>query len=284
MVRVYRAYMNDRVQHRLMLERDLRKALEQDQLTLHYQPQVDTNSGRIVGVEALMRWSHPRLGSISPAHLIPIAEDSGLIVLLGAWALRRACVDAQNWQRQGLEGVCVSVNVSARQFSEPNFVASIRGALFQSGLDGSLLELELTESLLFDQHGTGLKSLMDLRERGIALAIDDFGTGDSSPAHLKKFPLQRLKIDRGFIKNIPDGIDDMAIAGAMIALGHKLGMEIVAEGVENRAQYNFLLDQACDRIQGFLFARPLPLEDLLADLGNQPAVDVTLSIPRRLSA
>lgn len=284
LVRVYRAYMNDRVQHRLTLEQDLRKALEQDQLSLHYQPQVDTHSGRIVGVEALMRWQHPRLGSISPAHFIPIAEDSGLVVPLGAWALRRACSDAQRWQSQGLDGVCVSVNVSARQFAEPNFVATVLGALFQASLPGHLLELELTESLLFDQHGTGLRSLNALRERGISLAIDDFGTGYSSLAYLKKFPIQRLKIDRGFIKNIPDAVDDMAIAGAMIALGHKLGLQIVAEGVENRAQYNFLIDQACDFIQGYLFARPMTLEDLLDQWAAREDHGALESLPQRLTA
>lgn len=284
LVRVFRAYMNDRVQHRLMLEQDLRKALEQDQLSLHYQPQIDTASGRIVGVEALMRWQHPRLGSISPTHFIPIAEESGLVVPLGAWALRRACTDAQRWQSQGLADVCVSVNVSARQFAEPNFVATVLGALFQSGLPGSLLELELTESLLFDQHGTGLKSLLALRERGLSLAIDDFGTGYSSLAYLKRFPIQRLKIDRSFIKNIPDAVDDMSIAGAMIALGHKLGMEIVAEGVENRAQYNFLVDQSCDRIQGFLFARPLALDDLLEQWASRSEEAVRDSLPQRLTA
>lgn len=217
LVRVFRPYMNDRVQHRLALEQDLRRALEQDQLSLHYQPQIDTSTGAIVGVEALMRWQHPRFGAVSPVQFIPIAEDCGLVVPLGAWALRRACTDAQNWQSQGLPGVCVSVNVSARQFVEPNFVATVLGALYQSGLSGELLELELTESLLFDQHGVGKKSLDALNERGIALAIDDFGTGYSSLAYLKRFPLKRLKIDRSFIKNVPENEDDMAISGAMIA-------------------------------------------------------------------
>ncbi len=272
LVRTFRAYMNDRVQHRLTLEQDLRKAVESDQLILYYQPQFDATTGKIVGAEALMRWNHPKFGAISPVQFIPIAEESGLIVLLGAWAMLRASAEAKAWQEHGLEGVSVSVNVSARQFMEPNFVATVSSALAQSGLDGRLLELELTESLLVDQHGTSLKNLNALRDQGIALAIDDFGTGYSSMSYLKRFPMQRLKIDRSFIQNIPHETDDMAIAGAMIALGHKLGMEIVAEGVENRAQYNFLVDQACDRIQGFLFSKPLPLEEMLSTYGSVQSI------------
>lgn len=282
LVRLFRPYMSDRVQHRLTLEQDLRKALERDQLHLYYQPQFDAASGKIVGAEALMRWQHPRLGNVSPVQFIPIAEESGLIVLLGAWAMQRATLDAKAWQAQGLEGVAVSVNVSARQFLEPGFVSTVLNTLEHTGLDPRLLELELTESLLVDPYGASMKNLAALNERGIALAIDDFGTGYSSMAYLKRFPMQRLKIDRSFIQNIPQETDDMAIAGAMIALGHKLGMEIVAEGVENRAQYNFLVDQSCDRIQGFLFSRPLALDDLLSSFGATGEVPHTEAY--RLSA
>jgi diguanylate cyclase (GGDEF)-like protein len=269
LVRVFRPYMNDRLQHRLAVEHALRKALELNQLNLYYQPQVHTVSRHLVGVEALVRWKHPKLGEIPPSQFIPLAEETGIIVPLGEWAMRRASMDARAWQTQGLLGVPVSVNVSARQFLEPNFIESVLNTLKRTGLDGRLLELELTESILFDRHGTERIRLNALRQQGVALAIDDFGTGYSSMSYLKRFPIQRLKIDRSFIKNIPHESDDMAIAGAVIALGHKMGLEVVAEGVETKAQYDFLVDQACDRVQGFLFSRPLPVEELIAHFGER---------------
>ncbi len=263
-LRLFRAYMSDRVQQRLSLEQALKKALEQEQFTLHYQPQVDTVTGGLLSVEALVRWRHPKLGNIPPAQFIPLAEETGIIIALGTWVMERASADARAWQAQGLSGVAVSVNVSARQFLEAQFVATVLRTLRQANLRGDLLELEFTESMLFDRAGAHGIELVALRDQGVSLAIDDFGTGYSSMAYLKRFPVQRLKIDRSFIKNIPYESDDMAIASAVIALGHKMGLEVVAEGVETLAQYEYLKQQACDRIQGYLFSKPLSLEDLLA--------------------
>ncbi|MSQ59092.1 MAG: EAL domain-containing protein [Betaproteobacteria bacterium] len=263
-VRLFRPYMIDRVKQRLSLEQALKTALEQETFTLHYQPQVGAKTQKLLGVEALIRWRHPKLGEIPPAQFIPLAEETGIIVPLGAWVLRQACADAHAWQSQGLSGVGVAVNVSARQFHEPGFVETVLATLRQTRLNGSLLELELTESMLLDRNGLHIAELAALREQGVSFAIDDFGTGYSSLSVLKHFSLQRLKIDRGFVKNIPYESDDVAIASAVIAMGHKMGLEVVAEGVETQSQYEYLKDQACDRIQGYLFSKPLPLEELLA--------------------
>ena len=263
-VRLFRPYMSDRLRQRLSLEEALKTALEQDAFTLHYQPQVDAVTQRLLGVEALIRWRHPKLGDIPPAQFIPLAEETGIIVPLGAWVMRRASADAQAWQAQGLSAVAVAVNVSARQFHETGFVETVLRTLKQTHLKGDLLELELTESMLLDRKGAHVMRLTALREQGVSFAIDDFGTGYSSLSVLKLFPVQRLKIDRSFVKNIPYESDNMAIASAVIALGHKMGLEVVAEGVETQAQYQYLKNQGCDRIQGYLFSKPLPLDDLLA--------------------
>ncbi|MFN0316489.1 MAG: putative bifunctional diguanylate cyclase/phosphodiesterase, partial [Burkholderiales bacterium] len=270
-VRLFRPYMIDRVKQRLNLEQALKTALEQEAFTLHYQPQVDAVTQKLLGVEALIRWHHPKLGDIPPSQFIPLAEETGIIVALGAWVLRKACTDARAWQSWGLKDVAVAVNVSARQFHEPGFADTVLNTLAQTQLYGSLLELELTESMLLDRNGLHVAELAALRQQGVSFAIDDFGTGYSSLSVLKHFPLQRLKIDRSFVKNIPYESDDVAIASAVIALGHKMGLEVVAEGVETQSQYEYLKDQACDRIQGYLFSRPLPLEELLAKYAGQGA-------------
>jgi diguanylate cyclase (GGDEF)-like protein len=270
-VRLFRPYMTDRVKQRLNLEQALKTAVEHEAFTLHYQPQVDAVTQQLLGVEALIRWHHPKFGDIPPSQFIPLAEETGIIVALGAWVLRKASADARAWQSLGLKDVAVAVNVSARQFHEPGFVETVLKILGQTQLQGSLLELELTESMLLDRNSSHVAQLDVLRQQGVSFAIDDFGTGYSSLSVLKHFPLQRLKIDRSFVKNIPYESDDVAIASAVIALGHKMGLEVVAEGVETQSQYEYLKGQACDRIQGYLFSKPLPLEELLAKYAGQSA-------------
>ncbi|GIZ53263.1 putative bifunctional diguanylate cyclase/phosphodiesterase [Noviherbaspirillum aridicola] len=245
-----------RVQKRLSLETSLRKALERGELQLHYQPQVSLRDGRIAGVEALLRWEHPELGLISPAEFIPVAEESGLIVPIGRWVLQQACRQAAAWERAGLENVNVAVNLSARQAREPGLAADVMAAVEEAGIDASRLELEITESILMDNVQANIALLERLRAEGVRLAIDDFGTGYSSMAYLKRFPIDRLKIDRTFVRDIPGDGDDEAICEAIIAMAHSLGMTVTAEGVENARQLEFLRNAGCDVMQGYYFAEP----------------------------
>ena len=245
---------------RLQFETGLREAVGRDEISLHYQAKVEISSGEIRGVEALMRWSHPEFGEISPAQFIPIAEESGLIVPLGLWALRAACVQTVAWIRQGLPQLSMAVNLSPRQFLDPNLVDSIRQVLEETGMPPHLLELEITESVMLHDIETAIRKLTAIRNLGVRLAVDDFGTGYSSLSQLKRFPIDFLKIDRSFIKGIPTDKDDMAITEAILALGKTLGVTIVAEGVETGEQQAFLLRHSCHEMQGFYFSRPIPPE------------------------
>jgi len=232
------------------------------QFELLYQPKVDLRSGRLFGVEALIRWHHPEQGLISPERFIGLAEESGLIVPIGDWVLRTACVQAAAWRAAGLAPVSMSVNVSARQFEDKRLVERIADALRASGLPPEGLELEVTESLIMRDLGRSVDKMRELKAMGVSLSIDDFGTGYSSLSALKSFPISRLKIDKSFVADLADSADDQAIALAVISLGHKLNLRVIAEGVETEQQRDFLRANDCDEMQGYLFSRPLPAHAL----------------------
>ncbi len=242
---------------RLTLEAHLHRAIERNELTLAYQPQIDLATGAIVAVEALARWTDPELGPIGPDHFIPLAEDSGLIVALDTWVLRTACEQAQAWSESGLPPVRMAVNVSGRHFHHARLTESVASVLWQTELDPHRLELEVTESVAVDEEHANRLVLEELRALGVGVAMDDFGTGYSVLSRLRYFPLDRLKIDRAFVSELPGKAGDGAIVVAMIAMAHALGLEVVAEGVETTAQRDFLIQSGCDLGQGYLFARPL---------------------------
>jgi EAL domain-containing protein (putative c-di-GMP-specific phosphodiesterase class I) len=218
------------------------------------------------GVEALLRWQHPQRGAISPAQFIPLAEENGLIIPIGEWALREACRQARAWQDAGLPPVVVSVNVSARQFDDPRLVERVAAALEWSGLCPQWLELEVTESMIMRDAAQSVAKMRELEAMGIALAIDDFGTGYSSLAALKSFPISRLKIDQSFVRDLAGSADDQAITCAIISLSHQLNMRVIAEGVETEQQRSFLRQHGCDEFQGYLFSRPVPPQEITAML------------------
>jgi diguanylate cyclase (GGDEF)-like protein len=267
---------------RLTLETQLRKALELDQFKVHYQPKVDVVTGRVTGVEALLRWFHPELGTLPPMKFIPLAEEIGLIVPIGRWILQTACAQNMAWQRQGLPPISMAVNLSPRQFSDEHLLRDIDDALAASGMPAKLLQLEITESLVMSNVDRAMRLLGAIQSRGIRLAIDDFGTGYSSMSLMKQFPIDTIKIDRSFVRNLPDDSQDKAIAQAIISMGKALGLTVVAEGVETAGQDQFLRDQACDEIQGFLFSKPVPPEgipSLLVPLASSPPVQPKSSPP-----
>ncbi|RXH15771.1 EAL domain-containing protein [Bradyrhizobium guangzhouense] len=247
---------------RLSLESALRRALEREQFSLHYQPKVDMETGQITGVEALLRWSHPDLGNVSPAQFIPLAEETGLIVPIGRWVLNEACAQAMAWQRRGLLPLSMAVNLSPRQFADEHLLQDVDEALAASGMSPVLLQLEVTESMMMRNVGRALKVLDAIQSRGIRLAIDDFGTGYSSMSLMKHFPIDTIKIDRSFVRDLPQDSEDQAIAQAIISMGKALGMTVVAEGVENAEQEAFLRTHGCDEMQGFLIAKPLPANQM----------------------
>ncbi|MES2296750.1 MAG: EAL domain-containing protein [Pseudomonadota bacterium] len=268
---VFQSDMEQRAQKRLKIETNLRRALARGQLQLHYQPQMDLKSGRIVGIEALSRWYCPELGHVCPAEFIPIAEESGIIIALGRQVLQAACRQAAAWREMGLlEGVeHVAVNLSARQTRDGALINDIRAVLAETGLPARLLELEITEGVLMDNVHANLDLLQQFQAAGIHLSIDDFGTGYSSMSYLKRFPIDQLKIDRSFVHDVPG--DGEAIATAIIAMAHSLGLTVVAEGVESGAQLEFLRAAGCDIVQGYYFARPMPVGELTALLRERAA-------------
>jgi diguanylate cyclase (GGDEF)-like protein len=257
------------IRHRFQMLRDLRAALEGQELTLHFQPQISLVTGQITGAEALIRWwkpdNSPEGGRfISPGEFIPVAEHSGLILPIGAWVLAQACEAAASWSHEGGVPMRVGVNVSPAQFMQSDLCETVERVLADTGLDPRLLELEVTESLFMEDVGHTIAVLNHLHTLGVELAIDDFGTGYSSLSYLRQFPIDRLKIDRSFIKNALTDPDDAAIARTIVRLGHSLGLKVIAEGVETQAQERFLLREGCDEVQGFYYCRPMPEEDLLA--------------------
>jgi PAS domain S-box-containing protein len=265
----YSRAMNATALEKLSLESQLRKALERDEFLLNFQPKIRASTGAIVGLEALIRWRHPELGIVPPSQFIPLAEESGLIVPIGEWVLRSACVQNQQWQAQGYAPLHVAVNIASPHFRQGGLTASIAAALRGSGLDPALLEVELTESMLMQGVDETLETLSKLKDMGVRLAIDDFGTGYSSLSYLKRFPLDALKIDRSFVKDLPRDTEDAAITKAIIAMAHSLKLEVVAEGVETAEQLAFLQQHGCDLVQGFLFSRPVSAADLGALLASQ---------------
>jgi len=251
---------------RLKLEGDLRRALERDELELHYQPKQDIASGRVTGMEALVRWRHPELGLVPPVRFIPLAEETGLIVPIGEWVLRRAVDQAMQLQKQHTQLLSVAVNLSPRQFEDDGIVQLVADVLEQTGLDPSLLELEITEGMVMHNTERSERLLRRLKDMGVRLAMDDFGTGYSSLAYLKRFPVDTIKIDRSFIQGVPTDGDDSTLTQAIIAMAHSLRLRTVAEGVETGDQVEFLRMHDCDEIQGYYFSRPLPYDQLVAKL------------------
>ncbi len=248
------------IQERMKIERELRLALAEKQFLLYYQPQVDIRTGKIIGVEALIRWRHPKLGLVPPAQFIPIAEESGLIIGIGQWVLEEACRQNVEWQRQGRSKVRVAVNISARQFHQDWFVDSVRQVLVNSGLESKWLELEITESIAVENAAATQAKLQALRELDVHISIDDFGTGYSSLIYLKNYPVQTLKIDQTFIRDLTKDESNRAIAQAIIAMGKSLNIEVLAEGVEELAQQDLLETKDCFLMQGYLFGKPMPAE------------------------
>ena len=247
---------------RLELETALRRAAERDELILHYQPQRSLHTNEIVGVEALLRWKRPQHGMIEPSEFVPLSEESGLIIAIGEWVLKTACAQAALWWRDNQQPLRIAINVAAKQIHHKDFVDLVRTTLEQSGLPPQLLELEITESSLIENIDETVNKLRQLKELGVTLAIDDFGTGYSSLSYLKQLPVDRLKIDRSFVKDTPDNIDDCAIVRTVIAMSHNLGLSVIAEGVETERQRDFLRAQHCDEIQGYLLTMPLPAEQM----------------------
>ena len=260
----YAAQMNAQGTERLMLESGLRRAMERNELEMHYQPKMDLRTQRIVGVEALMRWRHPVLGLVSPAQFIPIAEETGLIVHMGLWALRTACNEARDWQRRGLPPVQMSVNLSVRQFASPTLVEDIAQVINDTGTNPELLEMEITESVMMKNPESTAVLLQNIRRLGVGLAIDDFGTGYSSLSYLKRFPLTTVKIDRSFVNDLSHDQDAQALADGIVTLAHGLRMKVVAEGVETAEQLAYLRAHGCDEIQGYWLCKPVPAEDACA--------------------
>lgn len=260
----YETYMDEKAQHILSIEHDLRNALASNQLSLAYQPQVNAQDGRISAIEALLRWQHPTRGAIPPDDFIPYAEETGAIIPIGRWVLLEACNAAKQLQAEGLPHLKVCVNLSARQFDDPDLIEHIKEALATSGLAPHWLELEITESMLMRDMQYAIDTLNRIKMMGISLAIDDFGTGYSSLSHLKKMPVDLLKVDRSFLHDIPKDKDNIAITSTIIAMAKQLGLSVVAEGVETKEQMRFLQDIDCTLMQGFLFSRPIDFETFKA--------------------
>jgi diguanylate cyclase (GGDEF)-like protein/PAS domain S-box-containing protein len=256
----YTAAMNERLLERLRIEGDMRTALERKEFVLHYQPQIDLCSGRTVGMEALIRWQHPTLGMVPPLRFIGLAEETGLIIPIGDWVLRTACAQAKAWQRAGFPDLCVAVNLSARQFAQNDLVESIASALQESGLAPRYLELELTESLVMSDIDGAIEILRALKDLGVHLSLDDFGTGHSSLSYLKRLPIDTLKIDQSFVRDITHAPDDEAIVASIISLAHNLKRRVIAEGVETKEQLSYLRRHGCTQIQGYYFSKPVSAE------------------------
>jgi diguanylate cyclase (GGDEF)-like protein len=267
----FRPAMNVRAVERQSIEEQLRRALERNELTLHYQPKIDIETGAITGAEALIRWTRPVRGPIAPAQFIPVAEDCGLILPIGDWVLREACAQARAWEDAGLPAITMAVNVSALQFRKPEFLEDVYSVLIETGLDPKYLELELTESALITRAESTASILTALRGIGVRVSVDDFGTGYSSLSYIRKFPLDSLKIDQSFIRQITTIPDETTIVRAIISLGQSLDLRVIAEGVETRDQLDFLQAHGCEEAQGYLFSPPVPAEQFAKLLeANRP--------------
>jgi diguanylate cyclase (GGDEF)-like protein/PAS domain S-box-containing protein len=261
---VFTEEMQARITHRLSIETKLRRALERNEFTLHYQPQVDLVSGRIVSAEALIRWQHPEMGLVSPAMFVPLAEETGLIVPIGEWVLDAACTQTKAWLNAGFNNISIGVNLSARQFRQKNLLQIIEQSLRVNQLNSLHLELELTESMVMQDPEVTIRILNQLKQLGIRLSLDDFGTGYSSLSYLRRFPIDVLKVDQSFIRDVTTNADDACITSSIISLAHGLQLSVIAEGVETREQLRYLKQQKCDVMQGYYFSRPLPADQFFA--------------------
>jgi diguanylate cyclase (GGDEF)-like protein/PAS domain S-box-containing protein len=271
---VYAPERNPRRNGGLSMESKLRRAIERDELHLNFQPKVDARSGKITRAEVLLRWNNPDLGSVTPAEFIPLAEDTGLIVPIGEWVLHSACVQANAW-RLGGHPISVAVNLSARQFRQNNLATIVERVLADSGLPASLLELEITESVIMHSTEQSIATLQALNDIGVTLSIDDFGTGYSSLSYLKRFPVHKLKVDQSFVRDLHRNTDDAAIVRAVIALARNLNLKTVAEGVETEQQLIFLAGLQCDEYQGFYFSKPLPAAEFLSMVESDCATPIS---------
>ena len=270
---LYTPAMNAKAVERLSLESRLRQAVANDELELHFQPFIDLRTAEVLGAEALIRWRHPELGLIPPMDFIPIAELSGLIVPIGEWVLRTACAEARKWHKKGFGRMTVSVNLSSRQFQQTDLVSQVTSALEETGLEADKLDLEITESNAMQNAEHSINTLRGLKNRGVRISMDDFGTGYSSLNYLKRFPIDRIKLDQSFVRDLPGDKDDAAIAMAVIAMGRSLELVVIAEGVETEEQLAFLKGHECDQLQGYLLSRPLTSEafDRFLDDSRDPA-------------
>ncbi len=260
--------LNDRVVARMTMERCLRRALENDELSVHYQPQVDLAGGRMTGIEALLRWQNPELGMVSPARFIPLAEETGLIIPIGEWVVKTACRQARSWQNSGFPPLTMAVNLSPRQFWYPGLIGIITRILHDSGLEPRYLELEITEGMVMRDVESALAMLQELKGLGVQLSMDDFGTGYSNLSHLKRFPFDKLKMDISFVREVTYDPGSAAIAKTIIAMAHNLNLRVIAEGIETEGQLSYLRAHGCDEMQGFYFSRPIPeveMEQLLRE-------------------
>jgi diguanylate cyclase (GGDEF)-like protein len=264
----YAAELNHLSQERLALEAGLRHALERGEIEVFYQPKIEFGNGRVSGVEALIRWRHPQLGLLLPDKFVPLAEEIGAIIPIGYWTLRRVCERARRWVEQGTP-LPVAVNLSASQFHEPELVSELAAIFKATGVSPSLLELEITESMVMRDPDRAVEVMEALHAMGVVISIDDFGTGHSSLGYLKRFPIDRLKVDRSFVRDLPHNSDDVAITRAVIAMAHSLRMSVVAEGVEHREQFELLRDEGCDEFQGYYCAKPMEEADLMRFLDER---------------
>jgi predicted signal transduction protein with EAL and GGDEF domain len=260
----YSAAQHEHAARRLQLETELRQALERGEFLLHYQPKLHLAGGAISGFEALLRWNHPQRGLVPPLDFIAILEETGLIIPVGEWVIGEVCRQLRAWQEAGLPAAPVAINLSARQLQQADLAGAIQRIVRNCGTDPALLEFELTESMLMTNPEAAVETLSRIKALGMRLSVDDFGTGYSSLAYLKRFPLDALKIDRTFVRDLPDDLDDAAITKAVIRLAHSLNLKVVAEGVENAAQLRELEKYGCDEIQGYYLSRPLPAADCAA--------------------
>ena len=262
--------MEKKSEERLGLESDLHRALELGHFILDYQPQIDSFDGRVVGVEALLRWRDPERGLISPGEFIPLAEETGLMLPIGEWVLEAACRQAIEWHNAG-SGVRMAVNISPRQFDQQDIVGLVRRTLNETDLPADLLEIEITESMAIQSPDRTIALLNGLKQLGVRVALDDFGTGYSSLSHLARLPIDTVKIDRSFVMNLEERREHIVVATSVIALGHRLGLTVVAEGVETHEQAAFLGNESCDVLQGFLFSRPVTAEKCADLIGGESA-------------
>jgi EAL domain-containing protein (putative c-di-GMP-specific phosphodiesterase class I) len=253
----YTADMNAEALKRMAFENNLRRALERNEFKVFYQPKINIVNGQIVGMEALVRWQHPEFGIVSPAEFIPLAEETGLIVPIGEWVLRTACLQSKAWQDEGFSQLQVSVNLSPRQFSQTNLLEVITGIINETGIDPNCLECEITESLIMQNTEEAIRILSELKKLGVKISIDDFGTGYSSLGYLKRLPLDVLKIDKSFVQDVTSAAEDAAIVMTIISLAHNLNLKVIAEGVEIEEQLKFLQLLKCDEWQGFLYSKPV---------------------------